>query len=333
MRSSRPPTSDAPPSDPGAPEPTPWKLWRRGGELSLSEGSHSIGRGLDCPILIESLGASRLHAKLYASADTLTIEDAGSTNGTYVNGQRVKRSRDLEHGDRILIGNTEFVVIHSLKVVRDSLTPAMSLAPTSSEPPKKPMSRPGQATRQIAATQEPPVLQPPTRPVPEPSLSSKPPALSKPADLPGDAPDADPELDTQQVDAIATLGRLADRMLVMGRIDAAERILGGHLRSLRESVGRGEKLQPKALQNATAYALKLAGASRSGAWIDIVIGIHLAHRKMLEPEVVRQVAQNVTSGIVLDRMLFEEYCAVVNDLMNEGDEFDRMIGSMILAIN
>lgn len=318
--------------------------------MPLTEGSHSIGRGLDCPILIESLGASRLHAKLHASADMLTIEDAGSTNGTFVNGQRVKLSRDLEHGDRILIGSAEFVVIHAYQVTRESLTPAMSLAPTSSEPPKTPVSSAGLAARQMAPTQEPPLRQPSTRPVlesppsskpgsspkpaasPKPVASRQPVASLKPADLPHDAPEGEPEVDTQQVDAIATLGRLADRMLAMGRVDAAARILGGHLRGVREGVERGERLSARALQDMTAYALKLAGATRSGEWIDVVVAVHLAHRKMLEPEVVRQIAQKVAGGLALERMLFEEYCAVVNDLMNEGDEFDRMIGAMILAI-
>lgn len=99
MSWSEPPSSDGFSSDPSnPPQDTPWRIWRRGEEVTLTEGAHSIGRGLDCRIVIESLGVSRLHALLHASADALLIEDAGSTNGTFVNGQRVRLSRDLEHG-------------------------------------------------------------------------------------------------------------------------------------------------------------------------------------------------------------------------------------------
>ena len=49
--------------------------------------------------------ASRLHARLVADGGGIAVEDAGSTNGTFVNGQRVTR-QTLMSGDTIVIGTT-----------------------------------------------------------------------------------------------------------------------------------------------------------------------------------------------------------------------------------
>ena len=48
---------------------------------------------------------SRRHAKIVSTGDALNIEDLGSTNGTFVNGEKVRRAR-LKEGDRVLIGTS-----------------------------------------------------------------------------------------------------------------------------------------------------------------------------------------------------------------------------------
>ena len=53
---------------------------------------------------------SRVHCRLTASAQQLVIEDLQSTNGTYVNGVRLKLST-LEDGDRVRLGQVEFNVV------------------------------------------------------------------------------------------------------------------------------------------------------------------------------------------------------------------------------
>ncbi len=64
-----------------------------------------FGRGLDNDVVLDSLSVSREHARLLR-ADGLFIEDLGSRNGTFVNGQRVQRARVVP-GDRIRLGATE----------------------------------------------------------------------------------------------------------------------------------------------------------------------------------------------------------------------------------
>jgi pSer/pThr/pTyr-binding forkhead associated (FHA) protein len=53
---------------------------------------------------------SRLHCRLTADrSDQLIVEDLDSTNGTIVNGRRIKRSV-LKAGDRLRVGRIEFVI-------------------------------------------------------------------------------------------------------------------------------------------------------------------------------------------------------------------------------
>jgi len=53
---------------------------------------------------------SRKHARIQMQQDQIWIEDLGSTNGTFVNGEKIKRAR-LKEGDRVLIGTSILKVI------------------------------------------------------------------------------------------------------------------------------------------------------------------------------------------------------------------------------
>jgi ABC-2 type transport system ATP-binding protein len=65
-----------------------------------------VGRGADADVLISESDVSSRHASLAPSADGIAIEDLGSTNGTFVNGERVTASRELATGDKIQVGAT-----------------------------------------------------------------------------------------------------------------------------------------------------------------------------------------------------------------------------------
>ena len=69
-----------------------------------------IGRDPDCEVSIPNRFVSSHHARLYPHEGALLIEDLGSKNGTLVNGEPVASARALAAGDRIQVGDTEFVV-------------------------------------------------------------------------------------------------------------------------------------------------------------------------------------------------------------------------------
>jgi len=78
----------------------------QGGEFPLVKGREIvIGRSSELDmVLIEDM-VSRRHAKIQTTEDEIAIMDMGSTNGTFVNGEKVKKAR-LKEGDRILIGTS-----------------------------------------------------------------------------------------------------------------------------------------------------------------------------------------------------------------------------------
>jgi S1-C subfamily serine protease len=70
-------------------------------------GSVVVGRGDDCDVVLPDEKASRQHARITAAADgTATVEDLGSTNGTYVRGSRIHRPTAVGQADELVIGDT-----------------------------------------------------------------------------------------------------------------------------------------------------------------------------------------------------------------------------------
>jgi pSer/pThr/pTyr-binding forkhead associated (FHA) protein len=84
---------------------------RTGMTFVLRDGNTTVGRHPESDIFLNDVTVSRHHCRFVASGDTLAVEDSGSTNGTYVNDERVD-SAELKAGDEVLIGRFHFVVAH-----------------------------------------------------------------------------------------------------------------------------------------------------------------------------------------------------------------------------
>lgn len=83
----------------------------QGGEFPLPEnGEIVIGRSSELDMVLVEDMVSRRHAKITATAGQIYLQDLGSTNGSFVNGEKVKRAR-LNEGDRILIGTSIIKVV------------------------------------------------------------------------------------------------------------------------------------------------------------------------------------------------------------------------------
>jgi two-component system cell cycle response regulator len=76
----------------------------------LDRESTTIGRGTECDIVLDDAGCSRRHARALCKggspAETVWIEDLGSTNGTLLNGERLVGRRPLSEHDRVRVGGT-----------------------------------------------------------------------------------------------------------------------------------------------------------------------------------------------------------------------------------
>ena len=76
------------------------EAWR----VALYDGPNIVGRGSDDVIEIDAPGVSRRHARIDVG-DTVTIEDLGSKNGTWLRDQRVTAAAHLSDGDQVRLGS------------------------------------------------------------------------------------------------------------------------------------------------------------------------------------------------------------------------------------
>jgi predicted component of type VI protein secretion system len=101
------------------------RSWR----LELAAERSTIGKADENDIALpEDATASHLHAVLERFAAGWCVTDLGSSNGTWVNGERIWASRRLRHGDEIRIGHTRLVF-------RDPLAPASAATEVEQAPP------------------------------------------------------------------------------------------------------------------------------------------------------------------------------------------------------
>lgn len=70
----------------------------------LADGENLVGRDAACPVWLDASSVSRRHARIRVRGAQATIEDLDSTNGTFVDGQRVTTAVPLDDGQRLRFG-------------------------------------------------------------------------------------------------------------------------------------------------------------------------------------------------------------------------------------
>ncbi len=70
----------------------------------------TLGRSEGCGVKLDDSFVSGIHARVFMEGSELFITDLSSTNGTFVNSQRITKSRKLLVGDTIMVGQNQFVV-------------------------------------------------------------------------------------------------------------------------------------------------------------------------------------------------------------------------------
>jgi pSer/pThr/pTyr-binding forkhead associated (FHA) protein len=69
----------------------------------------TVGRAPRADFIVDAALVSRLHCRLEAEGEKLEVIDLSSTNGTFVNDERVERAK-LTNGDRLRVGRVELTV-------------------------------------------------------------------------------------------------------------------------------------------------------------------------------------------------------------------------------
>ena len=144
-----------------------------GKEFPLEKGEVFIGRDLTNDLVINDAEVSRRHARLVAQAGGYILEDLGSTNGTFVNGQRLMGPYILRSGETVTLGEHVSLLFQETKIDPD----ATMVASPAMTPPTEGISHPQQIPDM------PPVIPPPPEPV-IPHIEPQAPAFTPPAYTP-----------------------------------------------------------------------------------------------------------------------------------------------------
>lgn len=106
----------------------------QGGEFPIEPNEEiRIGRSSDLEMVLVEDMISRRHAMFSNINGEIWIEDIGSVNGTFVNGEKIQKQK-LKEGDRILIGTS---IIKLIVIDSDDAPQPVKPAESVSEAPKK----------------------------------------------------------------------------------------------------------------------------------------------------------------------------------------------------
>jgi len=93
------------------PKPQARIIWTEGNEEKvqlINTAELTFGRATDSNIVVKDQRASRNHCVILSNPEGYLVMDKESANGTFVNGEKVVKSRKLNDGDKLLVGDTEF---------------------------------------------------------------------------------------------------------------------------------------------------------------------------------------------------------------------------------
>lgn len=77
----------------------------------LPGGVKTVGRATRADFIVDATLVSRVHCRLTAGATEIEIVDLDSTNGTFLNGERIDKRASARAGDRIGVGRVELEVV------------------------------------------------------------------------------------------------------------------------------------------------------------------------------------------------------------------------------
>jgi pSer/pThr/pTyr-binding forkhead associated (FHA) protein len=227
----------------------------QGHTLELRSGAVVVGRSSACHVVLDDGLVSRRHAQFMVSGKLVMVEDFGSVNGVFVNGERISGQKALRDQDRVQIGKQDFVVRSATKVVQVD------------------------APERFSAE----------------TLHGR---QSVPQELVD--PEKRDEL-TRRTDALDLLCGVAEKVLVLGRGEEAEKLLGTALGNLLKSAQGGGVIAPASAARAASYALRIADATSKARWVDYCFDLYAALGRPLPSETVDQlyVVLRKISGVAI----------------------------------
>lgn len=106
----------------------------------LHDGVTLVGRGENCSFSLDDPSVSRAHARLSLDNGALTITDLRSSNGTFVNGSRIKHTAALRHGDLVVLGDSTLKIATSEAADFSPVAPGIEIIEQSAPRPQSEIS-------------------------------------------------------------------------------------------------------------------------------------------------------------------------------------------------
>lgn len=251
----------------------PYRLRYLTQELELPPGDFVVGRGADCQLSLDDPLVSRRHAIFVVREGGVRVRDLGSRNGVSVNTQRIDGERLLVDGDRVQIGSQEMLIFW-VDDVADATDDFRRATLTFGVSP--------------FVAQSPMVDSEPT------SLGQSP----LPASL-------------RIVNAIKLLGGVAEKALVLGRAEEAERILQQVLFDLRDRAKEGVAFDAQTLEAGAKLGARLAGATLKPSWVTYCFELYVSVAKPLPAAAVDELYNVVRKVKGVDPKSLRGYVAVL----------------------
>ena len=133
-----------------------------GAAFTLEGDQLTIGRDATNDIVINDAEVSRRHARLTFQGGKYVLEDLGSTNGTFVNGQRLAGPRVLKAGEVVSFGEQIILVFEVVNVDAGAtvVSPRAAAVPSSSRPAMPPPPPPVEYAGSVPASPTPLAAEP-----------------------------------------------------------------------------------------------------------------------------------------------------------------------------
>lgn len=110
--------------------------------VELTKDVTLVGRGEDCDLRVDHKSVSKRHCVLVATDGLVLLRDLGSTNGTRVNGTRVRRAALLPN-DQVAFANFRFTLAFG-KTAPPPAQPALAVAPLPDADDRSPLEPPAE---------------------------------------------------------------------------------------------------------------------------------------------------------------------------------------------
>ena len=136
-----------------------------GAAYNLEGDQLTIGRDATNDITINDAEISRRHARLTFQGGKYVLEDLGSTNGTFVNGQRLAGPRVLKAGEVVSFGEQIILVyeVTNIDAGATMVSPRAAAVPSVERPAPAPPPPPAEYAGSVPASPSPVAVEPPKK--------------------------------------------------------------------------------------------------------------------------------------------------------------------------